>query len=237
MSYSLIGLQLDTLEGQVYPPGITSLNVSHNRLTQLSNLPAELIHLYCDHNRLTSIPRLPDTLQLLDVSHNQLTELSNLPASLKILDFGNNQIHCLTGLPQLILLSCRNNLITRLTGLPDTIEYVICNGNRISSADDLLVDLRKHYYKVWFENYPLVIRYYDNPMPDKYRAWGTSSLLLVDRGERVWKARSILMRLLSQRAAFNIQRVWRNYWLKPYFDPDRNHWVSRYMLAHRDELS
>ena len=52
--------------------GIKFLDCSHNKITQLDNLPPCLKELYCIDNKITQLDNLPQSLEILNCSGNPL---------------------------------------------------------------------------------------------------------------------------------------------------------------------
>eukprot|EP01062_Namystynia_karyoxenos_P046751 TRINITY_DN3510_c0_g1_i6.p1 TRINITY_DN3510_c0_g1~~TRINITY_DN3510_c0_g1_i6.p1 ORF type:complete len:718 (+),score=180.76 TRINITY_DN3510_c0_g1_i6:83-2236(+) len=87
---------------------LTSLDLSHNRLTGLQLLPLGLVRLKVAANRLTTLEGLSSlhSLQELDVSRNKLAELTGLPRSapLTVLKLGHNRLPGAQGLEGFVTL-------------------------------------------------------------------------------------------------------------------------------------
>jgi hypothetical protein len=103
---------------------LKELNLSHNNLNALSQLPTELDSLDIDHNQFTALPKnLPKNLSHLCISHNHLTELlvDRLPQHLRYLNISHNQLHHLPegGLEEVESLLASHN---QLTQLPDNLR-------------------------------------------------------------------------------------------------------------------
>ena len=91
---------------------LIKLNISHNKITKLDNLPHNLQILICNYNKITQLDNLPINLILLNCSYNELTKLDNLTPSLKKLDCSYNQITRLDNLqPNLLELFCSYKII------------------------------------------------------------------------------------------------------------------------------
>jgi Leucine-rich repeat (LRR) protein len=74
---------------------ITELNLSYQNLDKLPDdihKYTNLIRLYCSHNKLTNLDNLPLNLEILNCSINKLTSLDNLPPNLKKLYCHNNPL-------------------------------------------------------------------------------------------------------------------------------------------------
>ena len=112
---------------------LKEFNCSYNKLTELSDLPNSLTHLYCYDNNLTELPDLPNSLINLDCHNNNLTELPDLPNSLKELYCGNNNLTKLPDLPNSLKeLWCSSNNLTKLPDLPNSLITLKCNNNKLT---------------------------------------------------------------------------------------------------------
>ena len=103
---------------------LTSLNVSHNKLSFLPELPAGLTYLNISENQFTSLPDLPTGLLYLNVSGNYLDFLpDDLPAGLVVLNVSGNKLKSLPKLPASITnLNISSNQFTiKPSNLPDGI--------------------------------------------------------------------------------------------------------------------
>ena len=88
----------------------TKLNLSDLKLTELPELPKDIIHLDCDNNNLTELPELPETLESFYCDINNLTMLPELPDTLEHLYCEDNNINELPKLTKgLEILYCFNN--------------------------------------------------------------------------------------------------------------------------------
>ena len=108
-----------TVLNLTYNTGLTELDCSNNRLTDLKLDGLGLYELYCSHNRLSSLDvSIFPELEGLDCSFNKLTSL----------DVSKN--------PMLYNLECTDNMITELkvSSCP-RLMMIRCNGNRISSMN------------------------------------------------------------------------------------------------------
>ena len=199
---------LKSLEGIHLPDGLTTLNLNGNLLTSLPPLPPTLTHLHCSRNKLTSLPSLPPSLEVLDCGGNQLISLPPLP-------------------PSLIELDCGSNRLINLPPLPPSLTNLICYCNRLTSLPPLPRSLTKLY---WIGN-PLALHYCE-----KGELKTIEELRVIIQVDRWRRALFIVSRMIRDRSARNIQRVWRRYWLVPYFDPQLGYMVSRYLLHYKHEL-
>lgn len=105
------------------PGSITTLEISHQRLTKLSHLPTNLIVLHADYNDLStwSGKDLPQ-LQQLHLNHNRLESITDLPPTLLELECNDNLLKRLDLSPTVVLqkLHCRNNPLLTIERLPPT---------------------------------------------------------------------------------------------------------------------
>ena len=187
------------------------LDLSNKNLTTFEgiDLPDGLIELYCHNNPLSSLPSLPTSLRMLCCYENQLTSLPPLPPTLEKLYCSYNELTSLPPLPPTLThLHCGGNRLTSLPPLPQSLTILYCSGG----------GLPPHYYKGGLLK-------------------SISELRVIIQVDTLKKAFDIVRRLISDRAARNIQRVWKRYWLKPYYDPQLGYPVSRYLLHYQGELN
>src|ERR1700744_2762965 len=89
------------------------LDLSNLELTELSNLPSNVIHLYCNHNKLAELPNLSiivPNLTHLFCFDNQLKELPVLPPTLQVLGYSYNKFKKIPNLPPILqTLYCSSN--------------------------------------------------------------------------------------------------------------------------------
>jgi Leucine-rich repeat (LRR) protein len=110
--------------------GVTGLDCSYNKLTELPELPKELRKLYCACNNLISLPNLPKSLSVLSCTSNHLSSLPILPNSLECLYCSNNQLNFLPKLPKLMTaLYCALNQLELLPELPNGLLKFYCDCN------------------------------------------------------------------------------------------------------------
>ena len=209
------------------PPTLTMLDCGYNDLTSLPPLPPSLTALYCQSNRLSSLPPLPPTLVLLYCHCNQLTNLPPLPSSVTVLSCYSNQLDSLPPLSMIGWLYCHCNQLTSLQSLPPRLDALYCQANRLTKLPPLPPSLTKLYC-------------FSNQLPDHYYCDDgqkpINELRIIIRMDRWREGLSIVSRLMAERAARNIQRVWKRYWLEPYHDAQMGYPVSRYLLHYQHEL-
>ncbi|XP_074059681.1 podocan-like protein 1 [Macrotis lagotis] len=137
----------------VATPSLVDLNLAHNRLTSAHLHPLAFCHL--GHlrtldlagNRLTLLPQgLPSSLQVLRLPRNQVNSLDSEPmtnlSSLQELHLGHNRLRVgsiMPGtwqeVPNLKLLDLSHNELSFVPpDLPEALEFLYLQGNRISSV-------------------------------------------------------------------------------------------------------
>lgn len=111
------------------------LNVNHNYLTELPELPKTLKRVVAHTNYITRLPTLPKGLHHLKISDNQLTQLPPLPKGLHTLEVSNNPLQSLPRLPATLRhLDCDETLITELPQLPDGLEILtLCRNHHLTA--------------------------------------------------------------------------------------------------------
>lgn len=125
---------------------IMILNISHNRISNISYFPKTLNTIYCNDNELTDLPELPENLFVLWCYNNNLESLPSLPNQLIRLKCGNNLLKSLPSLPnQLEHLCCYSNYLTQLPDLPDSLLKLYCSYNQLTYLPDLPVSLVELY--------------------------------------------------------------------------------------------
>jgi hypothetical protein len=129
-------------------------------LTELPELPTNLVTLFCCWNKLKSLPKLPSTLKDLYCSSNEFTVFPKLPEGLHSFSGGNNNYGRVEGLPKsLFSLSIHNSKIdhiddlqeltnlvhftcfrcnlTKLPNLPNSLQLLICCNNFLTELPEL----------------------------------------------------------------------------------------------------
>lgn len=149
------------------------LNVNHNSLTELPELPKTLKQIVAHTNQITHLPSLPKGLYNLRISDNQLTQLPPLPKGLHQLEVCNNPLQSLPRLPATLhQLSCSGTLITELPQLPNGLWMMtLCRNTHLNALPVLPETLRTLYMmrsNVWsMKNIPaniLTIEMKDTPI-------------------------------------------------------------------------
>ena len=138
---SLVGFDLSSLEGLEQLTALEVLDVSHNRLTDLSPLSGLHLHeLYATDNQLTQPPAF-DTLVQLDLSDNALTDLSALTEDIRLggLSVRGNEVTDLSpleGLTSLRTLDISGNGLTNIAPLYglQNLQQVALDGNTLTNG-------------------------------------------------------------------------------------------------------
>lgn len=117
-----------------WKPG-TALDLSYLNLTELPELPSELLELECSGNRLVRLPTLPSSLCRLNCADNVITELVELPATLKNLNCSHNQLSCLPAVPTTVeFIECSwNKLQTIRVDSPSALQTLYCDNNQLTT--------------------------------------------------------------------------------------------------------
>ena len=134
---------ISNLDGIQHFENLTDLNCGYNQITQLPELPPNLITLNASHCiNLSAIESLPNALEFIDCSYNQITVLPDLPSNLKQLYCGVNAINSLPNLPyNLTHIDCSFNNLTSLPYLPENLAHINCSYNQITSLPNLPTEL------------------------------------------------------------------------------------------------
>lgn len=123
-------------------PGLNSfsnlkkLNIRHNRLSTLSQLPDCLEYLDVSHNCLKAATYFPSPrkLKYLNVSNCSISRMPKLPDNLQVLNADNNTLRFISYLPDsLELLHCSNNIIIQLDNIPPNLLRLDCSSNNLKS--------------------------------------------------------------------------------------------------------
>lgn len=112
------------------------IDLCHNKLSKLPNMPVTLKELLVRHNKITDISCLDDcySLRRLDCSYNHITTIPYIK-TLEILLCDHNKIDALPSLPNLIKLECSHNFIYELPSLVN-IEILVCDHNQITKVNN-----------------------------------------------------------------------------------------------------
>lgn len=156
------------------------IDMSDNKITELSTLPLTLKELCCKNNRIRKITS-SDELLILDCTNNELEEIGDylklttlLCSNNKICKIGhmpnikkilcsNNKIYNIIGFNNLEYLDCTNNQIKEINRNPK-LKELLCGGNNITSLPKDMLELkyleiykiklsRLHYYPKLTELY------------------------------------------------------------------------------------
>ena len=125
---------------------LTKLNISMNKLKELTNLPSILKELNCSSNKITNISSLPTTLEIFNCQFNRLEELPTLHMMLKVLYCSYNSITRLPILPNILqILYCTDNILTELPLLPVNLRILDCSYNSITKLPPIPNNLDELY--------------------------------------------------------------------------------------------
>ena len=117
---------------------LRKLDILHNSITNLPELPNTLGELYCNENNISFIKNLPTNLKRLDCRGNKLRMLPKLPPGMVMLLCGRNQLNALSALPRnLDTLMCNNNNLNSLPVLPETLVQLDFSDNNFSVCPKL----------------------------------------------------------------------------------------------------
>lgn len=135
--------EINNLDGIIYFENLTHLNCSYNQITQLPELPSNLIYLNSSHCiNLSTIESFPHSLEFIDCSYNQINILPDLPSNLKELYCAFNSLSLLPNLPyHLTHIDCSFNNLTSLPYLPENLVHINCSYNELTSLPDLPLEL------------------------------------------------------------------------------------------------
>lgn len=113
---------------------LETLDICHNNITNINNLPSNLIELSCSHNKLKSLPLLKN-IKRLDCAHNELTSIPQYQ-NIEVLNCSFNKLTELPLSNTLKKLIADNNEITKINKY-DTLEYLHISNNMLSHLPDL----------------------------------------------------------------------------------------------------
>ena len=135
--------EINNLDGIIYFENLTHLNCSYNQITQLPELPSNLIYLNSSHCiNLSTIESFPHNLEFIDCSYNQINILPDLPSNLKELYCAFNSLSLLPNLPYYLThIDCSFNNLTSLPYLPENLVHINCSYNELTSLPDLPLEL------------------------------------------------------------------------------------------------
>jgi len=112
------------------------IEINHNKITEIKNLPISLIELSIKDNLLENIQFNKNCkIERLDIRQNKLNNIV-IPQSIKILDIAQNNLHiCIRNLPYIEKLLCSSNHIEQITNCP-LLEYLDCHSNPIINIEN-----------------------------------------------------------------------------------------------------
>jgi Leucine-rich repeat (LRR) protein len=123
---------------------LTHILIQQNLLTELCELPSTLIYLNCSHNMLTRLPNLPSSLVKLECGNNCINILPELNDNLKYLCCENNELvefPYFTEDSSLIFINCRYNNIREITAMPNLLQMLIGDCNKLEFICDFPISI------------------------------------------------------------------------------------------------
>lgn len=149
-----LSIKNNDLREFIFPPNISMLYISGNKITNLDDFPASLRAIDCSHNQLSQLPKinigltellcnlniieelpdLPDSIMALDASDNLLRTIEQLPANLEDLTLNGNSLSDIScSLPKFLKeLYLDDNQFTYLPPMPSYIEIICIKNNKIT---------------------------------------------------------------------------------------------------------
>ena len=133
------------------PPNLRVLTFKNNYVQDLSGIPDGVTEIYCHYNPMTQIntlTKLPPSLRVLACCYCELTELPRIPKTVtRLACIGNPELPELPELPpNLIDLVCSECSLVELPELADSLTVLWCGSNRLKMLPDMapssLVELR-----------------------------------------------------------------------------------------------
>jgi len=145
---------------------LEELYLSHNKITEITEIPKKLKILFCDHNQLTKLPELPPRIVELDTSYNQLIELPELPKGLKELNASHNQIATIKEFPRsLRIINVSYNMIRVLPPIPDNVKVLNFSSTLIQEVPKVprsIVELNYDNCPITIDRMKNYLRYLNN---------------------------------------------------------------------------
>jgi len=117
------------------PEDLYELQCFNLKLKKLPNLKLKtpnLKELICPGNELTELPELPENLIYLNCNNNHLKKLPELPETLKTLNCNNNELKSLPDLKNVRGCSANNNKISKMPKLTRNIMNLYLKNNNIT---------------------------------------------------------------------------------------------------------
>ena len=131
--------QLTTLGDLTQHKQLTVLSCESNRIQRL-DLPEGIYFVNARYNQLENIDLFPDSIHYLNVSHNQITKMERIPNHLEELNCSNNLLSefgafLFLETHSLKRLNCGNNFLKNMDSLPESLHYLYCCWNQLTSID------------------------------------------------------------------------------------------------------
>jgi len=120
------------------PDQVVYIECANQLLTSLENLPSSLEELYVHHNKLTKFNGKDcPKLRILNISDNELTHLDNLPSTLETLECENNQLQKISfeHAQALHTLKASNNPLLVLEHVPDSLVHMEMENNPFTEIE------------------------------------------------------------------------------------------------------
>ena len=114
------------------PDEVIYIECANQLITSFNNLPSSLEELYIPNNKITKFSgKKCPKLRILNISDNELTHLDNLPSTLETLECENNQLQRLSleNSQKLITLKASNNPLLVLEHVPPSLVHLEMENN------------------------------------------------------------------------------------------------------------
>jgi len=135
--------------------GIQILDLNHNKISKIENLPEGLRSLNLWSNEILKIENLPEGLRVLDLCDNEISKIENLPEGLRSLNLWSNEISKIENLPEgLRSLNLSSNEISKIENLPEGLRSLNLWSNKISKIENIPEELE--ILNLWGNNISIV---------------------------------------------------------------------------------
>lgn len=109
---------------------IVKLDISETKIRHVTYIPETVEILFCYNNFLTECPVLNERLKVLDLSSNFIEYMPKFTSNLEYVNLDGNKIKVFREFNHgLLFLSARNNSLTRLPFVPDTLKSLLLDNN------------------------------------------------------------------------------------------------------------